>query len=1090
MVSRVDSYHDLSISQLFARLDADNSGAVTENELVSKRPANVTATQAQQMFEQADTQHAGVLTRGDVASIFQSISSQMQASLIQAQAVQNTVLSSPSAITAFNTLAQDGSGQLTKDEFVSGLSNSMTSDQAGALWDTIVGNSGADQGSQVLTQTQFSTGLRSAAVSASDLATYQSVVSVLSGVSDMASHPESVAQSDPSQLFWSLNTDSNGSLSQEEFMNGLSGKVSTEQAGILWDQIATNSGAANPSQGLSEAQFTTGFAAVAPDLATSTPLTFTQDTINAWSSLLTSQGAATSYLKSSDTATIFAVMDGNSDLQLTADEFIAAETPNMGASQAADLWSNIVSNSGSEDASQGLSVDQFVIGFGAAMGSSSTGSTTGTSSTSSSSSSSSSVTAATSDQLINFLQNVSNSGVIPYNVGTTDPASLFQTLDSNQDGAVSQDEFVAARPKTIGTSQASTYWSAIAGASGNTGAATLSQSQFVQGLNTLGIGPFDQNALSSLSKAVDTLRSATPVLYNMGASDPSDIFASLDVNQTNTITVDQFVTARPSNVTAVQAQAVWERIVLGSGSPDSMLSLHENEFVTGYNSMNTATSDGAALNQVSQMLTRMSGQDNVTVNMGYSNPSDMFGAADADQNGMVSKDEFMAIRPASVSVAKASAYWNQIVNYSGSSDASVGLSEGEFVAGVNSDSPMSIGSDVLSQVIGLEQTASGIAAQPAVLTTNNDMTAQIDASRDGMISQSEFLAQTPTGVSQSQMTNAWNAIVANSGSTSPSSGLTYAEYQLGITSLVPDVQATTSSDQISGLLQTMGVSIPVAFDMASANPSDVFGAADTNADGVVTQDEFVSNRPTGMTDTQASTLWSFVVGNSGADSSAGLSEQQFVTGYSLTSPDALSNPGNYTTVSNLQTYLEAVRGAQPAAFDPTVYDPTAMFPNMDANGDALITQDEFAQFKPAALDDSYVSGAWQQIVSNSGADSNADGLTIDQFAAGFSAIDTQSLEQPNNDIINAYQGLLSDLQNGVVSSTPLQVSSDNSLETLSLDANADGTVGRSEFLQGLSGIMSGLDNPNTPSNKSYAIQQLLSAAATYTPAGSGSIAMA
>jgi Ca2+-binding EF-hand superfamily protein len=1068
MVSSINSYNDLSIAQLVARLDSDESGDIDENELVAKRPDGMTEAQARAAFQKMDSQNAGVLRAGDVASVFQTISSQMQASLIQAQAVKNTPLASSPAI-AFSKADTDYSGDVNRDEFLTNLSGVLGESAANELWDEIVGGSGARPGMDSLTERQFVLGVRNASVSSSDVTAMQQLVSILSKVPDKASNFGALTKADPSELFWSLNTDGNGLVNRDEFIAGMSSRrINSEQAGAIWDQIAANSGTLRTSEGLTETQFVTGFGAVSIEgLEQSTGPDFDFGTMEKLVGLLKTQGSA-SYIDPEDAVAVYESVDSDGDQTVTQNEFLTAQKGKMSTSSAAELWANILAESGTGTPTEGLTSDQFIAGYTAAI---STWNKDGQEAEPS------------TEALTSFLQNLRSGAAVPYNVGTTKSATLFARLDKDLDGLISQDDFVAARPGSIGITQASEYWAQITAQSGAASGDSLDQVAFSQGISNAGITLLDNAAISGLQKALTDLRNTTPTLYNMGADNPSDIYSLMDTDRDNSVSYADFMAARPSTVSAERAQAVWKAIVENSGNPTSTSSLAENEFVAGYTTLAGPSAQQTAMDQLESLLSKIGGTD-ATVDMGTTNGSDLFSIADSNADGYVSKDDFIAIRPSSVSASQASAYWDQIAANSQAEGASAGMAENEFVTGFYAEGSVSLASETVDLLLSMLDGTS----TEEVPTENETAIVQFDADGNGMVSVAEFQTLRPSDTTEDDMYGVWDTLVANSGSADPAQGLTADEYMAALTSLTPESTATSSTERLTELLRSLGVSQIETFDKAGTNPSDLFAQVDSDQSGTINQQDFIERRPETMSEAQATTLWSLIQGNSGAtDESGELTEGQFVTGYTLTSAAAIDDPTNYTTISKLLGFLETVRSDQAAPFDSSAYDAQALFSTMDGDGDGLVTDAEFRQNKPEALDEQYVAGAWQQIVANSGSADSSNGLTVDEFAAGFAYIDTAALEQTNSETVDAFANLLGDLLNGVQEPSDLQLSESLSMRSY-LDVGGDGTLSRGDLMTGLQGIVSAAGGAlDSAQSRTYALEQFLQAVGSYQLSTTGSM---
>jgi hypothetical protein len=76
--------------------------------------------------------------------------------------------------------------------------------------------------------------------------------------------------------------------------------------------------------------------------------------------------------------------------------------------------------------------------------------------------------------------------------GPPDPEKMFTELDTDADGTVTRDEFVAARPDDVSEDQAGAFFDKIASAASADSSSGLSQDQLAEGMKTA--GPPEQTA--------------------------------------------------------------------------------------------------------------------------------------------------------------------------------------------------------------------------------------------------------------------------------------------------------------------------------------------------------------------------------------------------------------------------------------------------------------------------------------------------------------------------------------------------------------------------------------------------------------------
>lgn len=160
----------------------------------------------------------------------------------------------------------------------------------------------------------------------------------------------------------------------------------------------------------------------------------------------------------------------------------------------------------------------------------------------------------------------------------------------------------------------------------------------------------------------------------------------------------------------------------------------------------------------------MSSISGVSGNSQWLSPSQLFAKMDADQSGSVSKEEFVAARPSAVSETKAGSLFDKL-DASGSGSLSQsdiegmekhkkghGKGQGTGQIGSLDESTLQALLQSLSQA-GTSGTSSATSGQDQNL---DDMITSMDTDGDGTITQSEFLAARPEGVSEDMATNLWS----------------------------------------------------------------------------------------------------------------------------------------------------------------------------------------------------------------------------------------------------------------------------------------------------------------------------------------------
>lgn len=185
---------------------------------------------------------------------------------------------------------------------------------------------------------------------------------------------------------------------------------------------------------------------------------------------------------------------------------------------------------------------------------------------------------------------------------------------------------------------------------------------------------------------------------------------------------------------------------------------------------------------------------------------------------------------------------------------------------------------------------------------------KIDTNGDGSVSKEEFISGRPKEVSEDQANEMWSKL-----DSSGKGSLTGSEFLAAMASQGPppgpppgesgeqgnsEASSSTTDTATTELLQALLDAIQDYEENSSSQSgstpsdasqrfSDLFARIDTDADGSVSKDEFVSNRPMGVSEDQANEMWS-KLDASGAGS---LTEAQFVSAMSSQGSPAGPPPG-------------------------------------------------------------------------------------------------------------------------------------------------------------------------------------------------------
>jgi Ca2+-binding EF-hand superfamily protein len=174
-----------------------------------------------------------------------------------------------------------------------------------------------------------------------------------------------------------------------------------------------------------------------------------------------------------------------------------------------------------------------------------------------------------------------------------------------------------------------------------------------------------------------------------------------------------------------------------------------------------------------------------------------------------------------------------------------------------------------------------------------DLLKKIDTNSDGSVSADEFISSRPEDVTEDQAKQLWSILDAsNNGSMIRSQFVEAMESQEPPAGGGSDIASTadssdSSSDAASAADELMKALLAVIKQYASATGqgdsaasdkkgyslSDLFSKIDTDGDGSVSAEEFIANRPEGVSEEQAKEMW----GQLDTENSGGLTESQFTS---------------------------------------------------------------------------------------------------------------------------------------------------------------------------------------------------------------------
>ncbi len=350
--------------------------------------------------------------------------------------------------------------------------------------------------------------------------------------------------------------------------------------------------------------------------------------------------------------------------------------------------------------------------------------------------------------------------------------SLFARIDGNGDGKVTRDEFVSGAPSGVGGDVAGTLFDTL----DQQKAGALSESDLASAFQQLSI--VAQSLLIQLQSGNfgSTAGSAN------GGGPGSELFSKLDANGDGTVTRDEFVAGKPDNVSEDQAGKL-------------------------YDSIAGANTDGLTQQQlIDGLQSQRPGPGH------HRDPSELFSSLDGNNDGTLTRDEFVAGRPQNVSADQAGTLFDQLAG-----DNTDGLTQDQFVSAVQTRQE--------AQGAGAGVGASGQTSE------SSQYFSPLDTNKDGVVSYSEFIAGRPANVSTEQAGAFFDKLTGDGPDRATLAKFTQASTDQGSTDRGADGSAAASStsaetgqlvEQLLAALGTNNNTDGGANGRASSQPLDVF----------------------------------------------------------------------------------------------------------------------------------------------------------------------------------------------------------------------------------------------------------------------------
>lgn len=371
---------------------------------------------------------------------------------------------------------------------------------------------------------------------------------------------------------------------------------------------------------------------------------------------------------------------------------------------------------------------------------------------------------------------------------------LFSKLDTNNDGTVNRNEFVAGAPSDVSSDQAGSLFDQLAGTSSSTSGSTsagLSQSSFLSAFQQMGAQM--QSAL--IQAQASGSNAGTP-------GGPGQSLANLDTNGDGTVSRDEFIAGKPDNASADQAGALYDKIAAqaaasssstaSASSSSSGLTLEQlasglqkvggghhhhhhaksadgdaDDQSTSSSSSSTGQSNdpGQLLDQLLAALQAATGQGSTSSSTSQDgnappDPAQLFAKLDTNGDGKVSRDEFVSGKPDNVSTDQAGAFYDKIAGTNTSTD---GLTKDQFTSGFAAAGPGGTDSassstasandpgKLLDELLAALRT-SGTSSSNSSTTSSTTSSTASDGTQNGTVNTAQLLDQLEKAIMSYQNT--------------------------------------------------------------------------------------------------------------------------------------------------------------------------------------------------------------------------------------------------------------------------------------------------------------------------------------------------